>query len=58
MKRKSSRKTKNKEERLIFDAIRKPVAPPSRKIGENKPEEKARPALRKTKYKQIDPVED
>lgn len=47
-------KKKKKEERPIFDSIRKPVAPPTRKIGSNKPEEKVMPSLRKTKHKKKD----
>jgi hypothetical protein len=45
---KRKRKT---EERPVFDSIRKPIAPPSKKFGEQKPEEVARPSLRKTKHK-------
>jgi hypothetical protein len=50
---------KNKiEKRPIFDSIRKPTAPPGQKIGENKPEERIHPSLRKTKHKKkIDPRE-
>lgn len=40
-----------KDERPIFDSVRKPTAPPSRTLGEPKPDEKARPARRKTKHK-------
>jgi hypothetical protein len=46
-----SSKKKKKPEQPIFDSIRKPTAPPSKKFGENKPEEKARPSQRKTKHK-------
>ena len=35
----------------MFDSIRKPTAPPSQKFGDDKPEEKARPSLRKVKHK-------
>jgi hypothetical protein len=45
------RQKKEKAPRPIFDAIRKPTAPPSRKIGEAKPDEKARPSRRKIKHK-------
>ena len=45
-----SGKKKNKEQ-PIFDSIRKPTAPPSKKFGEEKPDEKARPSRRKTKHK-------
>jgi hypothetical protein len=56
MKRRKVKKEAKKQERLIFDSIRKPVAPPTRKFGSNKSEEKAMPSLRKTKHKktQID----
>lgn len=35
----------------VFDSIRKPTAPPSRKFGNIVPEEKLRPSLRKVKHK-------
>lgn len=44
-------KKPKKEERPIFDSIRKPTAPAGRKMGQNKPDEKARPSLRKIKHK-------
>ena len=44
------RKTKH-EERPVFDSIRKPTAPPAKKMGQEKPEEKLHPALRKVKHK-------
>jgi hypothetical protein len=47
---------KKKNERPIFDSIRKPTAPPGQKIGKDKPEEKINPSLRKIKHKKkIDP---
>ena len=46
-----SGKKKKTTEQPIFDSIRKPLAPPSKKFGENKPEEKAHPSKRKTKHK-------
>jgi hypothetical protein len=53
-----SRKKKVKEkERPVFDSIRKPTAPPSRKFGREAPEEKIRPSLRKAKHKK-DPDPD
>jgi hypothetical protein len=42
---------KKKPERPVFDSIRKPVAPASRKIGEDKPDSKAYPSRRKSKHK-------
>ena len=52
------KKKKKKEENTIFDSIRKPIAPPSQKIGKNKPDEKARPSLRKMKHKKPDSTDD
>ncbi len=51
--------SKNKRvKRPIFDSIRKPTAPPSQKLGRDKPEEKIHPSRRKIKHKQdIDPTE-
>jgi hypothetical protein len=49
---------KKKEERPIFDSIRKPTAPPSQKFGKAKPEEKANPTRRKTKHKKKEILED
>ena len=42
---------KKKVERPVFDSIRKPVAPPSQQMGEQKPESKAHPAGRGVKHK-------
>lgn len=44
-------KKKKKSERPIFDAIRKPTAPPTQKIGSDKPDEKVYPSQRKSKHK-------
>jgi len=49
MKHKRGKKT---VERIVFDAIRKPLAPPSHPLSHAKPEERARPAMRKAKHKQ------
>lgn len=38
-------------ERPVFDSIRKPTAPPSRKMGTDQAEEKRVPSLRKAKHK-------
>lgn len=38
-------------ERPVFDSIRKPTAPPSRKIGTDQADEKRVPSLRKAKHK-------
>jgi hypothetical protein len=51
------KKTK-KSESQIFDSIRKPTAPPSKKIGTQKPDEKAHPARRKVKHKKPDSTDE
>jgi hypothetical protein len=53
----SGKKKRKQEERPVFDSIRKPTAPPSRKFGNNVPEEKLRPSLRKVKHKK-DPLNE
>ena len=53
-----SGKKGKKPERPIFDSIRKPTAPPSRKIGKDKPEEKINPAQRKNKHKKQEDLEN
>jgi hypothetical protein len=46
----------SREKRPVFDSIRKPTAPPGQKIGEDKPDVRARPSLRKAKHKKkVDP---
>ena len=52
-----SDKKKKNAERPVFDSIRKPVAPPTQKIGRDKPEEKIHPARRKTKHKKNEEME-
>jgi hypothetical protein len=47
-------KKKKKDERPIFDSVRKPTAPPSRKIGKRRPEEKVHPSERHVKHKRPD----
>jgi len=37
--------------RPVFDAIRKPLAPPGHTLSRAKPEERAHPAERKAKHK-------
>lgn len=44
-------RTPKPSKRPVFDSIRKPTAPPSVKLGRDKPEEVVHPALRKTKHK-------
>jgi len=46
-----SRSKKKPQPRPVFDAIRKPTAPAGHKFGSDKPEERAHPSRRKTKYK-------
>lgn len=48
--KKRDKRSKN-EARPIFDTLRKPIAPPGHPLSEAKPNEKARPALRKVKHK-------
>jgi len=46
------RKKKGKgAERPVFDSIRKPTAPPTRKFGGETADEKRLPSLRKVKHK-------
>ncbi|HEX8652122.1 MAG TPA: hypothetical protein VF708_14875 [Pyrinomonadaceae bacterium] len=48
----TTRKTsKRPSERPVFEAIRKPVAPPGHPLGRAKPEDRAHPAQRKAKHK-------
>jgi hypothetical protein len=54
MKRRKVKKEAKRKERLIFDSIRKPVAPPTRRMGLNKPDEKAMPSGRKAKHKKAE----
>jgi hypothetical protein len=49
--RKLKKQTKRSVERPIFDAIRKPNAPPGHPLSRAKPEERAHPAERKVKHK-------
>jgi hypothetical protein len=51
-------KKKKAKAKTIFDSIRKPVAPPSQKIGKNKPDEKVNPSLRKTKHKKQEKTDE
>jgi hypothetical protein len=49
---------KKKKPNEIFDSIRKPIAPPTRKMGDDKPEEKLRPSGRKQKHKKPETIEE
>ena len=50
-------KSRKKSEASIFKGIRKPTAPPAKKLGEEKAEEKIHPAGRKSKHKKKDSVD-
>lgn len=45
-------RAKRQTARPVFDAIRKPPAPPGHPLTQAKPDAKARPAGRKAKHKQ------
>ena len=45
------KKRARREKRPIFESIRKPTAPSSQKFGDERPDERAHPALRKVKHK-------
>jgi hypothetical protein len=51
-------KRKLKKERPIFDSLRKPTAPPTRKIGTERAEEKVHPSNRKLKHRKRAEPED
>ena len=51
LKKAGKKLAKKRRERPVFDAIRKPAAPPGHPLGHAKPEERAYPAQRKTKHK-------
>jgi len=53
-----SGKKKKKPDQPIFDSIRKPTAPPSKKFGDDKPDDKALPSQRKTKHKKKEDSSD
>jgi hypothetical protein len=42
---------RKKRDPAIFESIRKPIPPPSKKMGEEKPEPKVHPVQRKAKHK-------
>ncbi len=48
-------KKRKKPEMPVFDSVRKPTAPPSKKIGVRRPDKKVRPSNRGAKHKK--PVE-
>lgn len=55
----SRKKTKKTDaDRPVFDSIRKPTAPPTRKIESDAKSEKLLPSLRKVKHKKSPEAED
>ncbi|MBX3300386.1 MAG: hypothetical protein KF736_13085 [Acidobacteria bacterium] len=51
-------KRKAKKKMPVFESIRKPTAPPTRRIGEEHPEELRLPSRRKAKHKSKPESED
>ena len=51
MKKRGTKRAGKREERPLFDSIRKPVAPPGHPLARAKPEDRAHPAERKAKHK-------
>lgn len=51
------KKKAKRDDRPVFDSIRKPTAPPSRKFGDDALEEKRHPSRRKAKYKKDPTIE-
>lgn len=51
MKKTGGKRAKKRDERPVFDVIRKPVAPPGHALGQAKPEERIHPSMRKAKHK-------
>jgi hypothetical protein len=58
LKKTGHKRGKKNIERPIFDAIRKPLAPPGQTFSQAKPDERARPARRKAKHKQRPEITD
>ena len=51
MKKTESKRAGKREDRPLFDSIRKPLAPPGHPLSRAKPEGRAHPAERKVKHK-------
>ena len=51
MKKTGTKRAGKREERPLFDTVRKPVAPPGHPLSRAKPEDRAHPAERKAKHK-------
>jgi hypothetical protein len=47
----AKKQARRRDERPVFDSIRKPAAPPGHPLTRAKPEERAHPAERKAKHK-------
>jgi hypothetical protein len=47
----SKKASKKRSTRVLYDTIRKPLAPPGHPLTRAKPEERAHPAERKVKHK-------
>lgn len=59
MKKTGHKRGKKTVERPVFNAIRKPVAPPGHPLSHARPDERARPSLRKAKHKhRVDAVDE
>jgi hypothetical protein len=58
VKKTPSKRGKKTIERPVFDVIRKPLAPPGHPLSHAKPDERARPAMRKAKHKRRPDVRD
>lgn len=57
-KRATAKKKLKRRAGVLFQSIRKPLAPPGHPLSHAKPEEKARPAGRKAKHKRKVEVTD
>jgi len=51
MKKAPQRHARKTDGRPVFDSIRKPLAPPGHAFSQAKPDERARPSMRKAKHK-------
>ena len=51
MKKAGTKRPNKREERTLFDSIRKPAAPPGHPLARAKPENRVHPAERKVKHK-------
>ena len=58
MKKSVNKRGKKADGRVVFDQIRKPLAPPGHPLTQAKPPERARPAQRKAKHKQRPAAEE